>query len=170
MLAGLVLILVVANTGIYQREQILATGQRVVLALAPVDPRSLMQGDYMALRFAVADQLRLRLAREPADIAEKIKTQQGGYLVLQADEQGVYHLIGLRPRGGEQVAARAGDSSTVELEFRLRSGKPRIVTDAWFFPEGQATHFEQARYGAFRVDGKGRGLLTQMLDDQFAPL
>lgn len=170
LLAGLVLILVVANTGIYQREQILATGQRVVLALAPVDPRSLMQGDYMALRFAVADQLRLRLAREPADIAEKIKAQQGGYLVLQADEQGVYHLIGLRPRGGEQVAARAGDLPIVELEFRLRSGKPRIVTDAWFFPEGQATHFEQARYGAFRVDGKGRGLLTQMLDDQFAPL
>src|SRR5690606_10833586 len=51
LLAGLLLILAVVNVGIWQRERILATGRTVVLALAPVDPRSLMQGDYMALRF-----------------------------------------------------------------------------------------------------------------------
>src|SRR5690606_24345673 len=50
--AGLAIVLLVVNTGIYQREQILQQGQTAVLALAPVDPRSLMQGDYMALRFA----------------------------------------------------------------------------------------------------------------------
>uniref|UniRef100_UPI00194032D6 GDYXXLXY domain-containing protein n=1 Tax=Bordetella pseudohinzii TaxID=1331258 RepID=UPI00194032D6 len=51
-LAGLALVLAVCNITIYQREQLLAHGQVAILELAPVDPRSLMQGDYMALRFA----------------------------------------------------------------------------------------------------------------------
>src|SRR5690606_19512775 len=38
-------------------ERTLRDGQLVLLELAPVDPRSLMQGDYMALRFAVDAQL-----------------------------------------------------------------------------------------------------------------
>ncbi|MFX7329222.1 GDYXXLXY domain-containing protein, partial [Acinetobacter baumannii] len=34
-----------------QKEMLLKEGQLVLLPLAPVDPRSLMQGDYMALRY-----------------------------------------------------------------------------------------------------------------------
>ena len=50
-LGGLALVLAVAS-GIWQREQLLGSGRVVILELAPVDPRSLMQGDYMALTFA----------------------------------------------------------------------------------------------------------------------
>jgi len=50
------------------------------------------------------------------------------------------------------------------LEFRLRDGRVRIVTDAWFFPEGSASRYEGARYGELRVDRSGRGLLTGLLD------
>lgn len=166
LLGGLALILLVVNTGIYQREQILATGQRVVLALAPVDPRSLMQGDYMALRFAAANEIKTMLAQAPAALAQEIEDQQGGYLLLTPDERGVYQLSSLAAKVGTQPNA----PSTVPLEFRLRGNTVRIVTDAWFFPEGEASRFEQARYGNFRVDSKGRGLLTQMLDEQLKPL
>ena len=44
-------ILVAVNYAIWQKEQLLTHGKTVILALAPVDPRSLMQGDYMRLRF-----------------------------------------------------------------------------------------------------------------------
>lgn len=54
-LAG-ILVLIAVNVSIYQREQLLQHGRFVLLELAPVDPRSLMQGDYMALRFEVANQ------------------------------------------------------------------------------------------------------------------
>ncbi|NYT61531.1 GDYXXLXY domain-containing protein [Alcaligenaceae bacterium] len=165
LLAGLALILVVVNTGIYQREQILATGQRVVLALAPVDPRSLIQGDYMALRFEAANQLQTLLARGPTALAEQIKRQQRGYLVLQPDAQGVHRVVSVLADypGRVQDGTRPGQ---LILEFRLRNRKVKIVTDAWFFPEGQAASFERARYGEFRVDSKGTGLLTHMLDDR----
>ena len=55
-LAG-VAILALANFSIYSRERLLTEGSVVLLHLAPVDPRSLMQGDYMALNFAVANSL-----------------------------------------------------------------------------------------------------------------
>ena len=48
LIAGLA-VLALVNLGIYQREQLLTRGQIVLLDLAPVDPRSLMQGDYMRL-------------------------------------------------------------------------------------------------------------------------
>jgi hypothetical protein len=44
-------VLLVANFAIGQKEALIARGRPVFVALAPVDPRSLMQGDYMRLRF-----------------------------------------------------------------------------------------------------------------------
>ena len=50
-------VLAAVNGSILAKERIRSTGERIFLALAPVDPRSLMQGDYMALRFAIAEQI-----------------------------------------------------------------------------------------------------------------
>lgn len=166
---GLVLILAFANTRIYHAEQLIAQGQRVVLALAPVDPRSLMQGDYMALRFAVADQLHAKLREAPPSLTARIEKQQGGYLVLKAGDDGVFSLVSVLAQ-----AERVGDVSerpkTVLLAFESRAGSVRIVTDAWFFPEGQASRYAQARYGEFRVGENGRGLLVGLLDEAMKPL
>src|SRR5690606_22974697 len=82
LLAGLAVILAVVNLGIYQRDQILKHGESVILALAPVDPRSLMQGDYMALRFQVADEIRAALANPASPLVDAIKAQRGGFLIL----------------------------------------------------------------------------------------
>ncbi len=57
LLVLIAVILAVMNTAIWQKEQILAEGETVYLKLAPVDPRSLMQGDYMRLRYAIDNQL-----------------------------------------------------------------------------------------------------------------
>src|SRR5690606_4235060 len=88
---------IVVNAGIYQREQILAHGKSVILALAPVDPRSLMQGDYMALRFQVADDVRTALSNEFSPVAQAIRANHGGYMLLQKDAHGVSHLQGVSP-------------------------------------------------------------------------
>ena len=51
LLGGLVVILAAANWAIASRERLISSGEVVYLELAPVDPRSLMQGDYMSLRY-----------------------------------------------------------------------------------------------------------------------
>ena len=56
-IAAGVLMLAAVNWGIYSRERLLAEGRVVMLELAPVDPRSLMQGDYMTLNFQLARQI-----------------------------------------------------------------------------------------------------------------
>ncbi|UYO75286.1 GDYXXLXY domain-containing protein [Halomonas qinghailakensis] len=53
-------VLAVVNWAIWQKEHHLAEGEIVYLELAPVDPRSLMQGDYMALSFALANRIRVQ--------------------------------------------------------------------------------------------------------------
>ncbi len=50
-LAG-VLALASTQWDVQHKEAVLADGQKIFMRLQPVDPRSLLQGDYMALRFA----------------------------------------------------------------------------------------------------------------------
>ena len=51
--AATLLVLGGVNWSILAKERIKDNGESILLALAPVDPRSLMQGDYMALRFEI---------------------------------------------------------------------------------------------------------------------
>ncbi|MBS0976300.1 GDYXXLXY domain-containing protein, partial [Serratia rubidaea] len=56
--------LLLVNLSIYQKEQQLRQGRVAILQLAPVDPRSLMQGDYMALDYALAAPLRTQMRQQ----------------------------------------------------------------------------------------------------------
>ncbi|HEX7554150.1 MAG TPA: GDYXXLXY domain-containing protein, partial [Geothrix sp.] len=73
-------VLVMVNYSIWQREQLISSGRTVLLELAPVDPRSLMQGDYMALRFKVASE---------AFPLVKVEGMRDGRLVLALDDRNV---------------------------------------------------------------------------------
>jgi uncharacterized membrane-anchored protein len=142
------------NYSIYGKEQIIAGGQAIYLELAPVDPRSLMQGDYMALRFKALDDAFGR--RPAAGIAD-------GRLVLGIDGSGIatYRRLDDRsPLAADEVA----------LRYRVRGGQPRLSTDAWFFEEGRAAEYAGARYGEFRVDAKGGAILTHLRDGKLAVL
>lgn len=180
---GLLLMLAVVNNGIYQREQILQHGATVVLELAPVDPRSLMQGDYMALDFDVSTSLYRSLRTLPDDLREDIYNNGQAYMVLVPDAQGVHRLFGVQRSLNGPVYVRSRHASgpdvqslwvvadtipadKVVLEFRVRGYRVQLPTHAWFFSEGQAQHFEQARYGEFKVSDRGVGLLKDMLDGE----
>jgi uncharacterized membrane-anchored protein len=45
-----------------------------------------------------------------------------------------------------------------------------LVTDAWFFAEGEAERWQAARYGEFRVDDSGRALLVGLRGAALQPL
>lgn len=147
--AGLVLVLGLVNASIWRNESLLASGTLVSLELAPVDPRSLMQGDYMALDWAVARELRRRLGEDlPA----------AGAIVVRR-EAGSSRAALVRLDDGTPLAEREN-----RLAYTVRDGRIRIATDAYFFQEGRAGDFERARYGALRVGGDGRALLVGLQD------
>jgi uncharacterized membrane-anchored protein len=151
--AGL-LVLCAVNWGIYARERLLETGQVVLLELAPVDPRSLMQGDYMALRFRLAGQLTSGGAGNRSE---------DGHVVVQPDEQRVGRFV--RRDTGEPLAP-----GEVRLRYRVREGSVKFATNAYFFEEGSGGLYTRARYGEFRVGPDGTLLLTHLVGENFKRL
>ena len=152
-LAG-VLVLIVANVGIYQKQQLVDSGRVVLLELAPVDPRSLMQGDYMALRFGVADEAFRTVDRS---------TLVNGRLVLTLDERNVGRFT--RFDSGEPLAA-----NEIVIRYRVRDNTPRFATNAFFFEEGTADAYARARFGEFRVSPSGDAILTRMRGEKLEVL
>jgi uncharacterized membrane-anchored protein len=139
-----VVLLVLVDRAIYDKEQLLAEGRVVFLELAPVDPRSLMQGDYMALRFRIAEGTEALTASDvPAT----------GTMVASVDARSVATFE--RLDNGEPLRA-----NEVRMQYRVREGQVKFATNAFFFEEGSASLYESAKYGEFRVDDDGALLLT----------
>lgn len=141
---SLTLILVVANSAIWQKEKLISTGRPVFIALAPVDPRSLMQGDYMALNFQLPE-------LDDADLAPSRRVK----VVARIDAKGIAVM-----RGIEAGKPLAQDEILIEL---LRTGRGlRPASDAWYFKEGEADRWTKAKFGEFRIDADGRALLVDL--------
>lgn len=153
-LGALALTLAVANGAIVQKERLIAQGEPMFVALAPADPRSLMQGDYMRLNFTVSTNAETPRARWGA---------QRPHVVLRRDTQGIATFV--RPDDGSPLAT---DERRVELS--PKEGRWILVTDAWFFREGEAERWQRARFGEFRVTPDGRALLVGLRGEGLAPL
>lgn len=134
MALSLLAILLVVNGGIWQKENLIRNGRPVYIALAPVDPRSLMQGDYMRLNF-VRPGLRIEARRSK--------------VVAKIDARGVAVL---------QREANSTPLAPDEIVIQLPLG------DAWYFKEGDGKRWEHAQYGEFRIDSDGRSLLVNLRD------
>ncbi len=153
---GLAVVVLLAISGlILHKEHVLRTGRPVLLRLAPRDPRSLIQGDYMVLRYRLATGDAARAVREgPAD----------GRLVITMDENAVAQFKRLHHQ--EPLA---------EGEFLLRyrrrgEGEIRLGAESFFFQEGHARYYENARYGELRVAPSGQSVLVGLRGEAFERL
>ena len=147
-------ILALVNFSIYQQEQQLANGDIVVFELTPVDPRSLMQGDYMALNYQITNQI-----DQANDQANDQENHDGLFIVTLPQHQlaqfeALYQGQTLQP-------------NQHLIQYRVRSGRVKLASNAFFFEEGRAEEFAKAKYGEFRVNPAGKLLLSNMLDKDF---
>ena len=150
---GLALALGVPNYAIFQKERQLASGTPMLVELAPVDPRSLIQGDYMRLDYAIGRQL-----------GSGIDGPRDGRIVVSLDRDSVARFVRVHQPGmpvgpGERL-----------LQYRRRHGRLRIGTDAFYFQEGQSERYVGARYGELRVDPMGGSMLVGLRDRERRPL
>ena len=151
-LLGVLLVLGALNFSIVGKENIKRNGEVVYLRLAPVDPRSLMQGDYMALRFALVPAIDNGLAGS---------AREGE---VRFAEVAV---------GADRVAVLADRTTpaTLKLRYRIRNGQVWLGTNAFFFQEGDAERFDAARYGEFRVErASGEAVLVGLRDQALKAL
>lgn len=145
-LVGLVLALGVVGLQVTTGERIRADGEEVLLPLAPRDPRSLVQGDYMRLRWQLERQ------RVPDGAAP-----EHAVLVLDADHVGTF--------------ARFDDTRLAPDERRIDitvvDHRIDAVPDAWLFQEGHAEVYASARYGVVALTDSGEALLVGLADESF---
>lgn len=159
-----VLALVVVNVGIAGRERLITEGRPVYVKLAPADPRSLMQGDYMRLAYELPGTQGIRwMTRNTAADGSPLWGARPR-VAATLDARGVVvaaRLLapGETPPAGAQL-----------LELTPKAGGWTFVSDAWFFREGEAQRWQPAKYGEFRVTPDGKGLLVGVVGEDLKPL
>ncbi|WP_421319514.1 GDYXXLXY domain-containing protein [Aeromonas veronii] len=155
LLSGLA-ILAGINATVWRYEHALSSGEVVLLRLAPVDPRSLMQGDYMRLNYEIARELTSRDART---------TQNKGSdtLVIRLDAHQVATLV-----ADGKPDRLASDERLLQVHQSERQWQ--IGPDAYFFEEGTGEQYEAARYGEFRLQADGKTLLVGLRDEAYQPI
>ena len=164
-LISMIIILAGINWSIMKKENHLATGHIVYLDLAPIDPRSLMQGDYMALRFRIGDEVYRALPKtEEYKRWRHNADGKDGYVVVNQDDKGIASFNRLYT-ADEQLA-----KDELLLRYRVRGGAVKFATNAYFFQEGEGPIFQPARYGQFRVNETGEILLVAMYDKDLVKL
>ncbi len=141
----------IAASSISANEAIISGGRQIYLALAPVDPRSLIQGDYMRLNFSVPGQPRRR--------GEGTMLGQRRWGIASVDDRQVATI----EKVVADVPATIAPGQLV-LPLRYKQHRWIVGTDAWFFKEGTAEKWQQARFGKFRVGPDGTALLVGMAD------
>ncbi len=146
-LLNLILLLVFFNNSIIKKEKILSEGQLILLELAPVDPRSLMQGDYMTLRYKISEGIELD------------SISKRGYVVVQLQSTGLAYKVRL------QKAKTPINDNEYLIEYTSGERNMSIGAESFFFQEGQADKFEKAKYGGIKVDKDGNSILIGLYDE-----
>lgn len=140
---GLALIVGTVGWQTWSKQAILDHGTEMLVPLAPVDPRSLMQGDYMALRYA--DVL--------ADGLEAEALPRRGVLVVTLDDVGAVQARRLHQ--GEPLAP--GERL---LAYHKSHDRLAFAAESFLFQEGTAAAYANATHGVLRVAEDGTALLS----------
>lgn len=172
LLGGLALAVILTSVDVWSKEKRIANGKTVILTLAPVDPRSLMQGDYMALSFALSSDLTTLndnssylVYFDPQSSAPSLPL----YVSSMSADQWWQWNIDLQQWQKRAGAPEIKDLPVIRMDYKQRQWLPNGI-DAWFFAESQAVYYEQAKYGVFKTSPSGRALLVDMLNEQAQPI
>lgn len=129
-------------------------GQTVYLDLRPVDPRALMLGDYMRLRYA---EERVPEGMDIDDLPPK------GAFVMTLNENNVGRFSHLDSKA--KIASNQVKFNYTRTNRSLTFGAPRF-----YFENGTAETYENASYGVFKVSPAGKAILVNLADEEFKTL
>ena len=158
------------------RDRLATEGREIFLELVPVDPLSLLQGQYMRIEFAVE--------REQLPLSDEVNIE-GKRAVLKLDEQGIATFVGVEKNndlGPDQILFRGHLRKMEDWEMRRQPGadpdeplsehyvKLEIPQRTFLFKENTEDRYESAKYGAFRVGESGDHILMDLADENLQKL
>jgi uncharacterized membrane-anchored protein len=148
-MVNMVLLFAYFNYSIYSKEKTLQEGKLILLELAPVDPRSLMQGDYMRLNYVLSSNITTD------------SLPRRGYCVVVLDEHNRARSLRFQK---ETKPINKG-------EYLIKYTTPdkwllNIGAESFFFQEGHGKRYEEAKYGALKVDNNGNSILVGLYNEK----
>ncbi len=132
---------------VYENETLKNNGKTVLLELRPIDPRSLIQGDFMILGFAIE-----RVKKIP-------HKKHKGYLVIASDPDGVAQFRRFY-KPDEKLAP-----DEYKIRYIRKWSRINIKPNSFLFQEGHREHYEKAKYGIFKFDNNQNYLLVGLADE-----
>ncbi|RBW69102.1 GDYXXLXY domain-containing protein [Bacillus taeanensis] len=150
-LVVLVLQVTIIGFQVVKSEVLLAEGELVKLELEPVDPRSMLQGDYVILRYTISN---LSLTPEPS-YNEKVK------IGLVKNEAGIYQYSGTFLENNQQLENEHAD---VWITGRYKGdGNVEYGIENYFVEEGTGFELEQnADYANVKVSKGGDAIIVSL--------
>ncbi len=116
-----------------------ALGQHIILSTRPIDPRDLLYGDFVRLRYGISE-VPVSLWRDPA---ASPKRRQNVYVLLAAGPDSLSTALGVyatAPRpNANQAVLRGWISEVYQHSLGLRYGLER-----YYVPEGSGLRLEKA--------------------------
>ena len=115
-----------------------ALGQKVMLATTPIDPRDLLYGDFVRLRYAIGENPLSRWHGETAP-----KRRQAVFVLLAPGSDSLSTAVGVYPQapapGAGQAVLRGWVTDVYPASFNLRFNLER-----YYVPEGSGLRLENA--------------------------
>ena len=147
------------------RDQLILTGKEILLELAPVDPLSLLQGQYMIINFAL-ERENIELKEEDVNSGRiHINHNESARIVLRYNESGVANFNRFKD---DQLLA----SNEILFKIKARrawrgseySYRIDVEQESFLFKENTEKKYESAKYGVFKVGPDGDFVLVDLAD------
>ncbi|WP_046174719.1 GDYXXLXY domain-containing protein [Domibacillus indicus] len=141
----------------WQKEQLLQKGDIAALELAPVDPRSLIQGDYVQLGYEIQNEYNDRFfnskSAPPEGKIEVVLTPSGNSVSYRGTQIPVYEAK-------EFVSSGRGEG--VAIKGRGRYGTLTLGIEHFFIPENTGTQWEEKTHAIIRIAENGDAILETL--------
>ena len=162
LIINIVILFVVTGFSANKEEGYKKSNSYFYLELAPVDPRSLLQGDYMTLNYDITDKAQEIIFNgiyDSKDENNKFLDMRKGYIVVSLDENKVAKFVKLSKE-------KTDEKDLLFIAFKSDGFNVNINANSYLFQEGTGDKYENARYSkVVLVDNKLR--LVDLRDKDF---
>lgn len=131
-------------------DRAFSDARTIFLPLGPVDPRSLIQGDYMVLNFR-------ETIYPPFESITALPDRGEVFLRLDADGVAAFSRLA--------GPADAPGTDEIRVEYLMSGGAIRYCPTSFFFQEGEADAFAAARFAVVLVAPDGQTRLVELADE-----
>lgn len=140
----------------WQKEQLLKNGEIAALELAPVDPRSLIQGDYVQLGYSIQDDYDDQFdesADPPEGKIDVVLTPSAKTVEYNGKQIPVYQADRFVP---------SGDGEGIVIKGNGRYGDLTLGIEHFFIPENTGAEWENKTHAIVRIAENGDAILETL--------